>query len=592
MKTFWHFCQRYAFKYFWWFAAGFVFVFLTQFMAVAIVDQVKQGIDAADAQGATASTILPYVGWIALLAILVIGVRTISRLLIFTPARLMEFGIRNDYYSKLLFLQRDFYENQEAGDLVSRCSNDIAFIRAAFGFGVLQIANVAMTLVLVIGAMVRMDLRITLYLAIPMTVAFLIIQVSIHFVMKYWRAANVELGELSSITLASYKGVSAIQNYHAEPAFSKRFGQLNDHFLKTQTIIATMQTFVMPTIKMVENLSVFFILFFVGPRVIDGSLSIGQVMAFLGYIGLLMPPLRSIGWMLNVFNRSVPAIERLDEVLLAEPKLPEVKYQAGDVSDAPQTLRVTHLNFGFPKSPKNQEPFELQDINLELPPGKILGIVGPLGSGKSVLLECLLRLNKPEPGQMFLGDKDTAHMALEPFRNHFSFAPQRALLFSTTLRKNLLMALPVADMARENIDDYLLDMLNVAGFSMDPKQFPKGLDTQVGEKGVMLSGGQRQRMALARALLKPANIIVLDDVLSAVDHETEKLILENLREYASEKAFIIASHRVSAIQWADEILVMNEGQIVDRGTHGDLCDRPGFYRDIYNYQSQKLDQAS
>lgn len=592
MKIFWQFSRRYAWQYTWWFVGGFLFVFLTQFLAVAIIEQVKLGIDAADANGANAQTILPFVGTIALLALATIVVRTISRLLIFTPARLMEYGIRNDYFANLLHLQRDFHSNQEAGDLVSRCSNDIAFIRAAFGFGILQFANVAMTLVLVAGAMFRMDIRATLFLAIPMLFAFGFIQMGINMVMKHWRAANEELGALSSMTLASYKGVSAIQNYHAEPALAERFGILNDTFLKTQTRITLIQTFVLPTVKLVENLSTFSILLFVGPKVISGGLSIGEITAFLGYVGLLMPPLRSIGWMLNVFNRSVPAIERLDEVLLAVPNLPTVRYQDSDIPEAAQTLETRGLAFGFAPTPKNQTPFQLKPVDLRLEPGRILGIAGPLGSGKTVLLESILRLNMPQEGQVYLGDKDAVLMGLKGFRRHMSFAPQKAFLFSTTLRKNLLMAVPAEQANKPDLDNHLLEMLSVAGFKMDLKQFPKGLDTEVGEKGVMLSGGQRQRIALARALLKPANIYMLDDVLSAVDHETEKLILRNLARYAADKSFIIASHRISAIQWADEILVMNEGAVVDRGTHEELISRPGFYLEIYRYQSQKRDQAS
>lgn len=592
MGVFWNFSQRYAFKYLWWFALGFLFVFLTQFLAVAIVEQIKQAIDAADVNGATAKTILPFVGAIAILALVTIVVRTISRLLIFTPARLMEYVIRNDYYGNLLSLQRDFHSKHEAGDLVSRCSNDIAFIRAAYGFGVLQIANVAMTLVLVAGAMYRMDARATLYLAIPTVLAFGVIQLSIDLVMKHWRLANEQLGDLSSLTLASYKGVSAIQNYHAEPAMGKRFNWINDKFLGTQTKIALMQTFVLPTVKLVENLSIFFILFFIGPKVIQGSLTIGEVTAFLGYIGLLMPPLRSIGWMLNVFNRSIPAIERLDEVLLAVPDLPAVAFTEKDLPNQPQTLTTKGLSFGFSPTPKNQNPFQLHHINLEVTPGKILGIVGPLGSGKSVLLESLLRLNMPSENQLFLGEKDATHISLNAFRDHFSFAPQKAFLFSTTLRQNLIMAMDAKEAERSDLDTYLMDMLAIAGFRMDPKQFPKGLETEVGEKGVMLSGGQRQRIALARALIKPAHVVVLDDVLSAVDHETERLILENLRQHASNKAFVIASHRVSAIQWADEILVMESGKIVQRGTHDTLVAMPGFYREICKYQSQQMDQAS
>lgn len=587
MKQFLNFCKRYVYRYLWWYVIGFFCILGTQSLILEVIEETKNAIDAFAAEGSTPDTVIPFAIKIAIMAPLIVLIRTASRLLIFTPGRLSEYHIRNDYYANLLYLQRDFFAHHGTGDLVSRCSNDIGFVRGAFGFGFLQVANVSVTLVLVMAKMLSMSPKITGFLAIPLVISFAIIQLSIHYMFSYWRKANVQLGDLSTMTLSAYKGVSAIQNYHAEPAVETRFYETNNAYLDTMRTITKTRTFVLPLVQLVGYLSIFMVLWFAGVRVIEGAMSLGELVAFTLLINMIMPPLLSLGWMLNVFNRALPAIERLDEILRAEPNVHPSKPGAAERVKGPISLRASGLACSFPES---SDPFKMKDINFNLQPGKVLGVVGPVGSGKTALLDSLVRLNSINENALFISDVDATHLKLEDYRQHISFTPQKALLFSTSLRRNLMTALTNPSENPQENEARLLEALELAGFQLDPKQFPDGLETEVGEKGVMLSGGQRQRIALARALLKKSDIYILDDVLSAVDHDTEKKIIANLRRFAPGKSFIIASHRVSAIQWADEILVLEDGRIQDRGTHGDLVSRPGFYRDIYEYQSEHPDE--
>lgn len=585
MKIFLDFSKRYLLPYWWWYVVGLALVYQTQVIAVSIIDQGKEGIDAALASG-SATTILPYVYAIIGLGIGVIVVRTASRLMVFTPGRMIEFHVRNDYYSNLLYLQRDFFAKHQAGDLISRCSNDIGYIRAAYGFALLQVGNVAATFYLVMKAMLNIDRSTTFYVAIPLVLSFVIIQASISYMMKFWRLSNEQIGEMSSLCLAAYKGVSAVQNYHAEPAMEARFNASSHEFLKTHERLTLIRSLIMPMVQLVANLSLFAVLLIAGPQVISGNLTMGEILAFQGYINMITTPLLSIGWMLNVFNRAVPAMERLDEILKAKPNLPPARAYE-DKPAAAWTLKTRNLNYQFPQAPDHTElPFRLRNVDLEIAPGKVIGIVGPTGAGKTTLIESLMRMNPINEGEVMLNDHDAYYVDLDTYRGYFSFAPQKPLLFSTTLRRNLMMALPAEDWELEDVEQRLRQALDMAGFDLDPKQFPNGLETEVGEKGVMLSGGQRQRIALARALLREARIFVLDDVLSAVDHETEKRIVTNIRKFAAGRAWIIASHRVSAIQWADEILVLENGVVTERGTHENLLSKGGFYREIYEYQAE------
>lgn len=587
LRKFCRFSKRYVLAYSWWYIAGALCIGATQAITVGIIDNIKNAIDALTLDSATAATVVSYSRTIAFLALALMVIRTLSRLLIFTPGRMIEFAIRNDYFAQLLFLQRDFFRAHDAGDLVSRCSNDIGYIRTAYGFCSLQIANVAMSLGFAITAMVHIDLNITLFLAVPMLICMIITQLSIAYLFSHWQRANRQLGQLSSLCLSSYRGVAVIQAYHAEPAIEKKFAELDQNYLATFLSAVRIRALVMPLIQLVGNLSVFLVLWYVGPRVIAATLTLGEIMAFLGYIAMLMPPLLSLGWMLNLLAQAIPAIERLDEVLTASPTLPEVKYQLALPSANGAKLEAGGLGYRYPPGETNPHEFALNDINFTLSPGQVLGIVGGVGSGKTTLCELILRLNELQPGQLWLNGKDAAHCDLQQYRRYFAFAPQRAFLFSASLRDNLKISLPQSKWRQPELDQLLTEYLALAGLKLECEQFPAGLDTMVGEKGVMLSGGQRQRIALARALLKPAVIYVLDDILSAVDYETEQIIIENLRDFIRGKSLIIVSHRVSAVQWADEILVFKDGAIVERGSHRQLYAQGGYYREIFHYQCHK-----
>ena len=589
MKIFFSYAKRYAWTYKWWFLAGIFFIAGTKILAVMMIELTKAAIDSQQLETVTAATVVPFVYKIIICAFILMVVRTISRHLFFTPGRMIEYNIRNDYYSRLLTLQRSFFQKHETGDLVNRCSHDIMFVRSVFGFSVMQVFNVSFAFLFGFSAMLNMDGTTTLFLLVPMITSYFIVQTSILMMFRYWRLSDQKLGLLSSFCLSSYKGVSVIQGYQSEERFVDNFNDVNNQYLDILMYLAKIRCFALPLIRFVGSISILTILWIAGSKVIEKKMSLGELTAFIGYVSMILPPLMSLGWMLNSINRALPAMTRLDEILLAEQDLLPVTEDLEPFQGQGAVLESRGLNFTYlQNSEEEKEPFGLQDVRFSLPPGKILGIVGETGCGKTTLVDSLLRLNQIDEKQLFLLEKDAAHCDLDVYRRYFSAVPQRPFLFSTTLRENLRLAI---HRETPNLDDEILKHLEIAGFTLDLQQLPQGLDTVVGEKGVMLSGGQRQRVALARALLKEADIYVLDDVLSAVDHETESTIIENLRKFSAKKSFIIVSHRISAVQWADEILVMAKGKIVDRGTHSELIQKDGFYKEIYEYQLQGQDNG-
>ena len=556
----------------------------TQAIVVGIIETIKRGMDAVKLTDANSTTIEPFVWTIFLLSIALIIIRTASRMFVFTPGRMIEYRIRRDYFSRLLYWPRELFFQHEAGDLISRCSNDINFVRVAYGFGFLQIANVSTSFLFAIGAMVHMDLRTTIYMAIPTIIIVIFVQASAIYVIKYWRLLNFQLGKISAFCLTAYKAIPLIQAYHAERSIQEKFDHLNDAYLKTNQVFIHMRSFIFPLVQISGQISIFILLWFLCPMAISKKLTMGEIMAFLAYIAMIMPPLQSFVWMITMFQRAFPAAQRLDEILTLEaPRLKNEKKWAKNRQGS--DLCAKKLCFEYKKAKDRKLPFTLKEINFELPIGKVLGITGKVGCGKTTLLETILRVNPVNENEFWIDGIDASQIDLQEYRKAFSVAPQRPFLFSMSLRENLRLAMPTKEIERKDLDEHFAQYLKLAGFELDPKIFPQGLDTVVGEKGILLSGGQRQRIALARSLLKEADIYILDDVLSAVDYETEKIIIENLRKFFQKKSLIISSHRISAIQWADEICILDQGSIIARGNHNELLEKSDYYRQVFQHQT-------
>lgn len=576
----WRFARRYLIQHWPWLVAGLVFLTLTNWLTVQIPTELARAIDLLHGEAPPAE-VLRYALRIGWMGVAVIAVRTLSRVLFFTPGRSVEHALRADLFGQLMRLQPGFFAQHSTGDIVNRATSDMQFIRVMAGFGTLQTANVALALVLTGRQMVVVSPLLTLLALGPVLLGVAITQAGIVRMFRLSTQTQQQLGEISDHILASLQGVRTIQGFNAEGAFVARLAEREDRYLQTNLRVAALRQWVLPVLGLMALLSTWLMLAVGGPMSARGELSVGELVAFVAYIGMLLTPLRGLGFVISVFQRGVISLTRVDELLYAEAERPEGPAPLPLPSGA---LGLRLQGLGHRWSPSAARP-ALEDLHADIPPGALIGVFGRTGAGKSTLLRVLARLANPPPGQVLVVGADGAEVDLravdlDAWRRRVALVSQTPFLFSDTLESNIAAGEPDPARVREAAAR--------AALSTDLSALPQGLATVVGERGITLSGGQRQRVALARGLYRDYDVLLLDDVLSAVDQRTERQLIDTLealaqtgREGRGRPTVVLVSHRQSALARADRVLVLDEGRLVDQGTHAELLQRPGPYRDAW-----------
>ncbi len=562
--------RTYSSRYLGWYATGGLFLWVTNYLAVSIPLQIGHAIDALRAE----TPMGRYVVTIGLMGLAVIVVRTLSRILIFNPGRHQEYLIRRDVFSKLMRLQPAFYAGQTRGDVVSRASNDVTWVRTLVGFGGLQVLNVSMAVTLVGWKMVSLSPRLTLAALVPILIGVGAVQFGIRRVFVLGRRSQEQLGEISEHVLGTLQGMAAIQGFVAERAFVNRFEERNRAWLKTGIQLALIRAVALPLLVLSGGVAMFMLLAVGGPMAIEGTITVGEMVAFAALLTVLLPTLRSMGWLLSVLARGRASLERIFELLDApEPEvagIPGVEVEAG----RGPAISIRNLDFAYPDEPDRQV---LRGISVDLPAGSMVGLFGRTGSGKSTLLSVLARLYEPPRGTVFIDGVDVRNVELAAWRKRLAVVPQRPFLFSDTISSNVALE-------RDADNERIEQVVAAAALDSDIEALQAGMDTVVGERGIMLSGGQRQRVALARGLYRRGDLLILDDVLSAVDHATESGLVDSLEALSGADGgptVLIASHRLSALRRTDLVLVLDRGRLIDVGRHDELIERPGIYRETW-----------
>jgi len=514
----------------------------------------------------------------ALIAVAGLGqgiVRTLSRALIFNAGRDIEYDIRNDLFAHLQKLPVGFYHSQRTGDLMSRVINDISAVRSLLGPGILNFVNAPAYYVYGIALMFSIDVRLTLVALIPCPLLIYAVRRFRGRILKSSLAVQRQMAELSSHIQENLSGMHVVKAYTQEANQIRDFVEMNRDFQEKNMELARLRGLIGPVMQALSGVTILLVIGYGGLRVIRGDLLIADIVAFIAYLHVLAWPTAAFGWMLSLIERGRAAMERLEEIFKIEPAIasPAEAQVLGNGKEG-----IEFRNVSFAHDGKANGDSIIRNIDVVVPRGRTLGIVGRTGAGKSTFAQLIPRLYDVSSGEVRVGGRDVRSLSLAELRRVIGYVPQDPFLFSTSLARNLAFG-------RDEVrDEEIEEAVRTTRLDRDVAIFPEGLQTIVGERGVTLSGGQKQRATLARALVTDAPFLVLDDCLSSVDAETEDTILRGLRSTIDEKTCVIISHRISAVKDADEILVLDEGCVIERGSHQELVARGGLYADLYRQQ--------
>jgi len=516
---------------------------------------------------------------VGILALLGGALRYFSRVLVFNAAREIEYEIRGDLFAHLQRLPASFYFGWRTGDLMSRCVNDLNSVRLLLGPGLLQVVQTPVLFLGAFGLMLAKDWVLALLVLSPY-VGFIAIGRIFGRSMHRWSIAVQEgLGDLSNRLQEAISGIAVVKAYGMEPVMRGRFGEANEELLRRHLRLTRVQGGMPALTGLLPSVGMLMVLFVGGGKVGSGAMSTGDFFAFAMLIYQLTFPTFIMGWVLALVQRGGAAMQRIDEVLATEPSIAD-RPDAVAVEELRGQIEFRGLTFAYPEAfPGEEREPALRDIRLHLPAGSSLGIVGPVGVGKSTLASLIPRLYEVPDGTLFIDGIDVNRIPLRVLRRSIAMVPQDAFLFSMSLADNIAFGLPETDPRR------VARAVERARLSDDLAELPQGLATVVGERGVMLSGGQRQRAALARALALDPSILILDDTLSSVDAATEEAIQRNLRKVFAGRTVIVIAHRIASVRDCDKIVVLEEGAITEEGTHKELLLRGGFYARLARQQA-------
>jgi ATP-binding cassette subfamily B protein len=560
-------------------AFGCAMLLATSALTLAIPGVLGATIDAFD--GSDPAAHVPRLAMLMIgLAVAQAVVRIASRIALFNAARMAEYDLRSQLFRHLVKLEPGYYRDHPTGDVLSRLTNDVQTVRAMWGPGVLNLVNTTFMFLGALALMLSIDPWLTLWAMLPYPSMVL---VGAMFGRRIYRASSdvqQQLGTLSASIQEDLVGVGVIKAYGLERERERNFARSSAALLDRNMVATRIRGQLVPVLGAVASLGTVVVLWLGGTAVIDGRIGKGDLVQFNTYLALLVWPTLALGWMISLFQRGAASWRRLQELLETQPKIADgdgaeidPAQVRGDISIRDLTIAVDGRTL-------------IDRLSIEIPAGSVTAVVGRVGSGKSTLVEALPRLLEVPAGSVFLDGRDITELKLTDLRRCIGYAPQEAFLFSTTIAQNISFGF------ERNGDslvpgEKIATAARAAGLVRDVGALPDGYETIVGERGITLSGGQRQRVALARALATSPRVLILDDSLSSVDAETEREILVHLGEVMAGRTSILISHRVAAVRRADRIAVLDEGRLVEMGTHDELIAAGGVYAELYQSQLEE-----
>jgi len=514
---------------------------------------------------------------IVLLSIFVVVFRFFWRHFILGAGREIEAYLRKKLYDHLIALHPSFFQRKGIGNLMAHLTNDLEAIRMGAGIGIVAFFDFLIMVTFSFIIMFSISFKLTLYVLIPfpvLTITMFFIGPRIH---KFFARVQAKFSDLTEKSKEIISSIRIIKSYVQEEGELREFMKENKKYLKENINLAFVYGIFQSIIILISGFGVLFLLIFGGKRVIFNEISLGDFVAFVSYLDLLVWPMMALGWVVNLFQRSSASMVRIERLLSEENEIKDGEMKIDDGFKG--HIKIKNLTFKYEDMPV------LKDINLQIEPGKFVGITGKPGSGKSTLLYLIARIYDPPDETIFINDIDIKKYKIKDLRKNIILLEQEPFIFSATIRENILLG-----SQNGAKDEEIEKAITLSRFVKDIDNFSKGLDTIVGERGVTLSGGQKERLALSRIFLRRPKILLIDDALSALDFETEKEVFENIFKEFGNITLIVVSTRIPVLSKCDEIIVLESGEIAERGTHDELVEKKGFYSALYELQTALLSE--
>ena len=583
--------NKYLWKYKFRLLLGFVFIIFSNLFAVYPAQLIREALDLVESKLSgvaieSTSFLTVYIenipitkvvllyGGIVFAAAIIKGIFTFfMRQTIIISSRLIEFELKNEIYNHYQELDISFYKENNTGDIMNRISEDVSKVRMYLGPGIMYSLNLAALFVIIVPIMFSINVKLTIYSLLPLPVLSIIIYYVSNIINKQSTKVQAKLSDITTLTQETYSGIRIIKSFVKENYFTAQLEKENENYKNRSMDLVKTNAFFSPTMLLLIGLSTIFTIYVGGQEYIAGNISKGNILEFVIYANMLTWPVTAIGWVSSIIQRASASQTRINEFLSTTSK---IKNPSNEIIEIEGEIEFKNVSFTYPESGINA----LKDISFNVKQGETLAIVGKTGSGKSSIVNLLLRNYDVNNGEVLIDGKNIKSINLNNYRENVGFVPQDIFLFSDTIENNIAFGyknkLPEKEVIEQAAKDAAI-YTSIIGFE-------KGFKTRVGERGVTLSGGQKQRVSIARAIIKAPKILIFDDCLSAVDTETEDIILTNLSKIMKNKTSIIVSHRISSIRNANHIVMIENGELIEKGTHQELIAAKGAYYKMYQKQ--------
>ena len=557
---------RYKKKLFW----GFIFILLSNIGTVYIPILIKDTINAIE-KNTNVEQLVTYALLIVASAIFAGIFRYYIRETIIVVSREIEYDLRYDFWDHIQRLPLRFFQNNSTGNVMAHATNDITAVRMFLGPAVMYSIDTLIRLIIVLAIMLSLDPLLTLYTLLPLPILSYAVYKLGKKIHQKFTLIQEKFAEITTKTQENFSGIRVIKSYAREENEIKQFNKLSQDYLKRNMNLAKIQAAIMPFLFLITGLSIIIVIWVGGSAVISKEITLGDITAFVIYLGILIWPMIAFGWVINIVQQGEASMKRLNKMFDEPYEIDDSGITDHSIKEIKGEIEFKNVSFRYTQN----HPYILKDINLKIPIGSTTAIMGYTGVGKTTFINLIPRLYDVTEGQILIDGKDVKSIPLNILRREIGLVQQESFLFSDTVQNNISYGL------REVNKDTVLEVSKIAHFDKDIEDFPLQYDTMVGERGITFSGGQKQRASLARALAINPKILILDDSFSAVDTNTEEEILKNLRKFMKDRTSVIISHRISTVKDADKIIVISDSKIVEEGNHEKLVAMGGIYADLH-----------